>query len=176
MDAGKFSNFNIGSVGGHKPNVKKSEDLPKKLPNIEVDPKESVQLGGLAGHQLGLGGLLGSLNETQLESIGLPVDELKTNAQEAPKSAPSSIPMEIDGLLLAGVNSTGHVSKPSLGDLTALNSIGSPTLTTLDGKTLASVSPLQPITETKMPTTSISLLNGLESEFFVTTSGRQIAL
>jgi hypothetical protein len=163
MDAGKFNFKNIGGVPPKTTQKQTPAGGPKESPSVQQDPSESVQLGAQ------------------------PVADAKTDkvatgdtskAEAAPRanisSAPSSIPTQVGDFLIAGVG--GKSNKQSFDGLTALNGLGSNSLQSLNGNVAASVSPLTPKTATKVPTTSIGLMNGIEDTSWITTSGRVISV
>lgn len=163
MDAGKFNNFR--NVGGLPPaNQKQTAAGPKESPSVQQDPSESVQLGAQPVADA----------KTDKVSTGEPRVQAEATPKPSFSSAPSAIPTQVGDFLIAGVS--GKSNRASFDGLTALNGLGSTSLQSLDGAVVASVNPLNPKSATKMPTTSIGLLNGIEDTSWLTTSGRTISL
>lgn len=168
MDAGKF-NFNNMMIGGAKPlqSTPQTKSAPKESPAVQPEPMESFQFGSVP------------LRSEAADILDESSPEIAQAAPQAPVAVPSSIPSQVGDFLIAGVGSIGlsnSVSQPSFDGLTALNGLSSTSLQSLGGSNVASVNPLNPKTPTKMPTTSLDLVNGLESTMFTTTSGRAIGL
>jgi hypothetical protein len=161
MDAGKF---NFKNVGGVPPKTQKqTTGGPKESPSVQQDPSESVQIGAQPVADA----------KTDKVTTG---DTVK--AEAAPKatvsSAPSSIPTQVGDFLIAGVSGKSNLA--SFDGLTALNGLGSNSLQSLSGGVVASANPLNPKSATKVPTTSIGLMNGIEDTSWTTSSGRVISL
>lgn len=164
MDAGKFNFNNVGGASSPKPTQKQTPaGGPKESPSVQQDPSESVQLGAQPVADA----------KTDKVTTG---DAAKAEATPRPSvsSAPSSIPTQVGDFLIAGVG--GKSQRASFDGLTALNGLGSNSLQSLGGNVVASANPLNPKSATKVPTTSIGLMNGIEDTSWITTSGRVISV
>ena len=164
MDAGKFNFNKIGGTGVPPKAKQTTAGGPKESPSVQQDPSESVQIGAQ------------------------PVADAKTDKvtsgdanvrAEAPttlnvSSAPSAIPSQIGDFLIAGPSSSSK-ARPSF-DGIATNGLGATSFTTTSGNVIASVNPLSPKSPSKVPTTSLGLVNGIEADQWITTSGRVINL
>ncbi len=160
------NNFGFGNIGG--PNPYNRPLGPNLTPgdlgqsNQNVEPKESFELG---------------LNFPKLE----------VNPEVLPKDVPTepiiagvSSPTISNNFSLSGplgIDALNQVQKFSdIGTgITALNGLNSTVFTTVGGVNIASVNPLNPVAAPKMPTTSVAT-NGLDSNVFITSSGREISL
>lgn len=163
MDAGKFNFKNIGGASVPPKAKQTSAGGPKDSPSVQQDPSESVQIGSQPVADA----------KTDKVTTGDPGFKADAPITLNLSSAPSSIPSQVGDFLIAGPSASGK-SKPTFDGLTALNSLGSTSLQSLGGNVVASVNPLNPKTASKVPTTSVSLLNGIESSAWITTSGRVI--
>ena len=138
---------------------------PKESPSVQQDPTESVQIGSQP------------IAEAKMDSFSADVQLANATPEMPAVAAKSSIPTQVGDFLIAGASSIGQnnaMKTVSFDGLTALNGLNSTSLHGLKGGTLASVNPLNPRSATRVPTTSISALNGLGSTSFATTSGRVI--
>lgn len=165
MDAGKFNFKNVGGANVPPKAKQTTASGPKESPSVQQDPSESVQIGSQ------------------------PVADAKTDKvtsgdanvrAEAPStlsvsSAPSAIPSQVGDFLIAGPSSSSK-SRPTFDGITAINGLGTNSLITTGGNVVASVNPLNPKSATKVPTTSLGLVNGIEDTQWITTSGRAINL
>jgi hypothetical protein len=160
FDAGNF-NLNFG-VGGTNRFQKAPGQRPEKR-EIE-EPRDGVDLG--------------SLPFLQVNPEILPADPVNENPIIAGSSpvTRSEQSFSLSGpLMVDAVSGVGPSSLNTSGaGITALNGINSTTLFTLGGKNIASVNAFNPVTQTRIPTTSVAT-NGLESLELVGTSGRILA-
>ena len=164
--AGINNNFGFGNLGGINPYNRPlgpnltPGDVGKSNQNVE--PKESFELGQ---------------NFPRLEA----------NPEILPKDVPfepiiagGNAPTISNNFSLSGplgieaLNQVQKFSDVGTG-ITALNGLNSAVFTTVGGVNIASVNPLNPVAASKMPTTSVAT-NGLDSNVFVTSSGREISL
>lgn len=167
MKAGDSNfNFKAGNIGRKPatPAAKGPKQAPASQEQQTAAPTESVTFG-------------------EQPVADAKADTVKTSSQEQPayvapkpQAREASIPGNVDGLgLIAGVSGAGGPKKASFPGLTAVHGLGSTTLTTLSGHTVASASPLAPKTSTPVPTTSLSAVNDtFGGGPFFSVSGRQL--
>lgn len=164
--AGIGNNFGFGNVGGPNPYNRPLNpnftpgDLGQSNQNIE--PKESFELGQ---------------NFPRLE---VNPEILPADVPTEPIIADAGAPKVTNNFSLSGplgIDALNQVQKFSdIGTgITALNGLNSTVFTSVSGVNLASVNPLNPVAATRMPTTSVAT-NGLDSNVFITSSGREISL
>lgn len=165
MDAGNF-NLNFGNVGGpnrfHKaPGPNQNQETGRGFE--DKGPRDEVNFGGFSLPETG--------RDIRTESNNEPTEVAKPG--NLGKTEPT---FSLSGPLM--LNSVGAVSSTGLSNvdtgITALNGINSTTLFTLDGKTIASVNAFNPVSPTRVPTTSV-FTNGLESNELVGISGKVLS-
>ncbi len=159
--------FNAGQIGGFDPKGVKKNFKHHNMPEVQAqggesvaDPTESLQIGFVP------------LQDSQADAAAIGGDK----AEIAAGSTQSKAPGEAKGVgvpsLLTNADLNAGFNQIKTG-LTAVNGLGSTTLTDLKGNIIASVNPLVPTTPTRMPSTSLST-HGIEDTQFVTSSGRII--
>lgn len=162
MDAGKNNRITPKfHIGGTQP--KKAAPGPQDSPAVQRYPSESVSITG------------GQAPAIKPEGDAVSTGHKEFKAEAAPKTLSSSstgMPTEINGALIAGISGTSPKrSFPGLN----LHGLNATSLSGVGGdKVLASVNPLKPSAPTRMPTTSLGLVNGIEDTQWITTSGRVI--
>ena len=164
MDAGKFNFKNVGGANVPPKAKQTTAGGPKESPSVQQDPSESVQIGAQ------------SVADAKTDQVTTGEANVKAEAPTTlnVSSAPSSIPSQIGDFLIAGPSSSGK-SRPTYDGITAMNGLGSSVIQTAGGNVVASVNPLNPKSPTRVPTTSLSLVNGIEDQQWITTSGRVIS-
>lgn len=164
--AGIGNNFGFGNIGGPNPynrpigpNLTPGDVGQSKQNN---EPKESFELGQ-------------NFPRLEVNPEILPKD-VPTEPIIA-EAAPSRVSNNFSLTGPLGIDALNEVQKFSnIGTgITGLNGLNSTALTSVSGVNLASVNPLNPVTAPRMPTTSVAT-NGLESNVFYTSSGREISL
>lgn len=168
FDAGNF-HFNFGNLGGvnrfqkaQSPAPKpEQEAAPSQLPSDGVDLSKLPMLQ-VNPEILPADPVLESM--PQMEALGVARPE-NTTFQAAP-------------LGLIDLNTIGSLGQGVLGGIgqgvTAANGLNSTSFATVSGRTIASATPLSPLSPSRMPTTSVAA-NGLEDTSWVTSSGRVIS-
>ena len=170
MDAGKFSNLNLGNIGRqHQIQKNQGANLEPKTQKVDQaqDPTESVNLGFQPMLQVDPEVLPNDLPNAQ-QSIIADVNVGKTASSQPTYSLSGPLSLDL-------MNETQTTSFNTMKGLTGLNGINSPYLQTLSGVTLASATQMTPISAVRMPTTSVTTF-GLDSKELVTSSGRVISL
>jgi hypothetical protein len=163
MDAGNFSNLNFGNIGPSRfqkapgPNV--NQENAREIE--DKGPRESVDLGSLPFLEV---------NRETLPS-DVPVNPIIAGSVAPSKTDSFNLsgPLGLDAL--NGIESAKFSTEKA--GLTAVNGPRSTAIFSVGGFTLASANPFNPVTLTRMPTTSVTT-NGIESTQFVTSSGRVI--
>ena len=167
MDAGKNSRISGYNLGGIPKNTAaQAKSGPKQAPSVQNEPTESVNISG------------GNAPAIKSEGDSVSTGQTEIRAESAPKTigVSSGIPSIVGGALIAGPSSISGSSstKKSFSSLN-LHGLNATSLSGVGGDTvLASVNPLKPAAGTRMPTTSVGLLNGIEDTQWITTSGRVI--
>ena len=166
--AGIGNNFGFGNVGG--PNPYNRPLGPNLTPgdigqsNQNVEPKESFELGqNFAKLQV----------NPEILPQDVPIEPIIADAGVSSTKVSNNFslsgPLGIDAL-----NQVQKFSNVGTG-ITALNGLNSTVFTSVGGVNLASVNPLNPVSAPRVPTTSVAT-NGLDSNVFITSSGREISL
>lgn len=164
--AGIGDNFSrFGNIGGPNFNRPLNPNLtPGEVgqSNQNVEPKESFTLGQ-------------NFPRLEVNPEILPADVptepiiADAGASKVTNNFSLSGPLGIEAL-----NQVQRFSDVGTG-ITALNGLNSTSFTSVSGVNLASVNPLNPVAATRVPTTSVAT-NGLDSNVFITSSGREISL
>ena len=161
MQTGNSGNIPFNKFGGITPRANTGKGQgPKEAPAAQEkqpqDPTESVIFGQQPAA------------DTKVDSVSTGQKEASYVAPQVGTSAPSNIPTEINGAIIAGMGGTKKTSFPGL----SLNGPRSNSITTVGGKTIASASPLAPKATVPMPTTSLSAVNStFGGEPFYSVSG-----
>ena len=118
--AGNFSKFN-NIKPGNPIQRKTTGPGPQQSPSVQQTPSESVHIGAQP------------VADAKIDSLS--ADVQKAEATPVFQSTPvtSSIPNQIGGALIAGINGTDSVSKPSFPGI-SLNGLGATSFETIGGK------------------------------------------
>ncbi len=158
------NNFRFGNIGGPNFNRPLNPNLtPGEVgqSNQNVEPQESFTLGQ---------------NFPRLE---VNPEVLPKDVPTEPIVADAGISKVSNNFSLSGPLGIGALdqAQPLSNIGTGITTIGvnSTFFSTISGVNIASVNPLNPVAPTRVPTTSVETF-GLESESFITSSGREISL
>ena len=148
MQTGNSGNIPFNNFGGIKPRANTGKgQAPKEAPAAQEkqpqDPTETMTFGQQP------------VADAKVDSVTTGHKEAAYLAPGVGTSAPSSIPTEIGGALIAGMGGAKKTSFPGL----SLNGLRSNSITTVGGETIASASPLAPKATVPVPTTSLSAVN-----------------
>lgn len=160
--------FSAGNLGGFDP-----KGVKKNFKHVNLQGNQARNNGGEAlpaepteSFEAGFT----PLNDAKVDSASVNEGKAEVAAADVQSNAGVSMSGVPSLLTNADLNVGFNEIKPGL---TAVNGLGSTTLTDLSGNIIASANALVPTTPVKTPTTSISSF-GLGDTQFVTSSGRVI--